>query len=163
MTDPFTQVSQAILAALQADAGWASLVRPGNVVDMTSRSFEQFKTQLQPGDLPEAILLQGEFSLKPFGPGSRIAEMQQQFQLIVTHRSLRVLPVNQLKFQTLIALAKAGPSLGLDGLVRDWQIMAGQDDAFGQTQWRRGTDRWVSVLSIHANMFVTRDRLTSLD
>ena len=138
MTDPFTQVSRAILGALQADAGWASLVKPGNVVDMTANSFERFKTQLQPADVPEAILLQGEFKLKPFGASSRIAEMEQSFQLIVTNDSLRVCPVNLLKYQTLIALAKSGSALGLDGLVRDWQITQGEDDALGQKQWRRG-------------------------
>jgi hypothetical protein len=162
MIDPFTQISRAILGALHADAGWASLVKPGNVVDMTTSSFERFKTQLQPADVPEVILLQSEFKLKPFGASSRIAEMEQSFQLIVTHASLRVFPVNLLKYQTLIALAKSGPSLGLDGLVRDWQIMQGEDDAACQKQWRRGTERWVSVLSVHVNMFVSRDRLTSL-
>ena len=162
MPDPFTQVSRAILGALQADEGWASLVKAGNVIDMTSNSFERFKTQLQPADVPEAILLQGEFKLKPFGGSSRIAEMEQGFQLIVTNDSLRVCPVNRLKYQTLIALAKSGAALGLDGLVRDWQITQGEDDALGQKQWRRGTQRWVSILMIHVSMFVTRERLTSL-
>jgi hypothetical protein len=160
--DPFTQVSRTILSALQADAGWAALVKPGNVVDMTASTFERFKTQLQPADVPEAILLQGEFKLKPFGASSRIAEMEQSFQLIVTHNSLRVWPVNLLKYQTLSALAKAGATLGLDGLVRDWQITQGEDDALGQKQWRRGTQRWVSILAIHVGMFITRERLTSL-
>jgi hypothetical protein len=161
MSDPFTQVSRAVLGALQADAGWASLVKPGNVVDMTATSFERFKTQLQPADVPEAILLQGEFKLKPFGASSRIAEMEQSFQLIVTHDSLRVCPVNRLKYQTLIALAKAGPAIGLDGLVRDWQITQGEDDAVGQKQWRRGTQRWVSVMTIRVNMFIARERLVA--
>jgi hypothetical protein len=162
MIDPFTQISRAILTALQADAGWAALVKPGNVVDMTSSSFERFRTQLQSGDTPEAILLQGTFVLKPYGPSSRMAEMDQAFNLIVTHDSLRVCPVNRLKFQTLIALSKAGPSLGFDGLVREWQITSGEDDALGQKQWRRGTQRWVSVMSIHVSMTMTRERLASL-
>lgn len=162
MMDPFTQTSQAILGALQADAGWSAMVKPGNVVDMTADSFERFKSQLQPADVPEAILLQGEFTLKPFGGSSRIAEMEQGYQLIVTHDSLRVTPVNQLKFQTLIALAKVGPTLGFDGLIRGWEITQGDDDALGQKQWRRGTQRWVSVLTIRVSMYIARDRLASL-
>jgi hypothetical protein len=162
MTDPFTQVSRAILGALQADAGWASLVKPGNVVDMTSSTFERFKTQLQPADVPEAILLQGEFRLRPFGASSRIAEMEQSYQFIATSDSLQVCPVNLLKYQTLIALAKAGATLGLDGLVRDWQITQAEDDALGHKEWRRGTLRWVSVLTIHVNMYVTRERLAAM-
>jgi hypothetical protein len=159
MLDPFTQTSRAILSALRADPGWAALVKPGNVIDMTAYSFERFKTQVSSADLPEAILLQGEFKLKPFGANSRVAEMNQSFGLIVTHDSLRVTPVNCLKYQTLIALAKAGPSLGLDGLVRAWEITDGSDDALGKSQWRRGTQRWVSVLTIRVELFVSRDRV----
>lgn len=162
MVDPFTQTSQAILAALQADAAWSAMVKPGNVIDMTADTFERFKSQLQPGDVPEAILLQGDFTLKPFGASSRIAEMEQGYQLVVTHDSLRVRPVNWLKFQTLIALARAGPTLGFDGLIRGWEITNGQDDALGQKQWRRGTQRWVSVLTIRVSMYMARDRLASL-
>lgn len=161
MLDPFTQTSRAILSALQADPGWAALVKPGNMIDMTTHSFERFKTQVQPADLPEVILLQGEFRLTPFGGSSRIAEMDQSFGLIVTHDSLRVRPVNQLKYQTLIALAKSGPTLGYDGLIRDWEITEGDDDAIGQKQWRRGTQRWVSALTIRVNMYIGRDRLIS--
>jgi hypothetical protein len=161
MIDPFTQTSRAILESLQADAGWASMVKPGNVVDMTADSFERFKQQLQPGDVPEVILLQGEFKLKPFGANSRMAEMEQSYQLIVTHDSLRVRPVNRLKFQTLIALAAAGPSLGFEGMIRQWEITQGEDDSIGQKQWRRGTQRWVSVLSIRVSMYLARERLAS--
>jgi hypothetical protein len=161
MIDPFTQTSQAILGSLLADAGWASMVKPGNVIDMTADSFERFKVQLQPGDVPEVILLQGAFTLKPFGASSRMTEMEQSYQLIVTQDSLRVRPVNHLKFQTLIALAKAGPSLGLEGLIRDWGITQGEDDAEGRKQWRRGTQRWVSVLTIRVSMYVARERLVS--
>jgi hypothetical protein len=161
MIDPFTQTSAAILGSLRADVGWASMVKPGNVIDMTAASFERFKLQLQPGDVPEVILLQGAFKLRPFGASSRVTEMEQSYQLIVTHDSLRVRPVNQLKFQTLIALAKAGPSLGLEGLIRDWEITEGEDDAIGQKQWRRGTQRWVSVLTIRVSMYLARERLVS--
>jgi hypothetical protein len=169
MLDPFTQTSRAIVSALQADPGWSALVKPGNVIDMTADSFERFKTQVQSGDLPEVILLQGDFRLKPFGGSSRIAEMEQHFQLVVTHDSLRVRPVNLLKYHTLIALAKSGPTLGLDGLVRGWEIAQCDDDAVGQSkreafrkQWRRGTQRWISIMTIQVNMFVARERLITL-
>jgi hypothetical protein len=161
MLDPFTQVCRAILGALRADAAWAALVKPGNVVDMTADSFEQFRSRLEPADVPEVILLQGQFKLQPFGSSSRIAEMEQGFQFIVTHDSLRVRPVNQLKYQTLVALAKSGPTLGLDGLIRGWEITQGEDDALGQKQWRRGTRRWVSVLEVHVSMYVTRETLVA--
>jgi hypothetical protein len=161
MLDPFTQIARAILAALQADCGWAALVKPGNVIDMTASTFERFKSQLQPGDVPEVILLQGDFNLQPFGGNSRIATLEQTYALVTTHDSLRVAPVNALKYLTLVALTKAGPSLGLQGLVRGWEITQSADDALGQKQWRRGTQRWVSVLSIRVNMYLPREMLTS--
>jgi hypothetical protein len=169
MLDPFTQTSRAILSALQSDPGWSALVKPGNVIDMTADSFERFKTQISSADLPEVLLLQGDFLLKPFGSGSRIAEVRQDFQLVVTHESLRVRPANLLKYMTLIALAKAGPTLGLDGLVREWEITHADDDAVtGQSrhemfrkQWRRGSQRWVSVMTIRVGLYFGRDRLVS--
>ena len=112
--------------------------------------------------MPEAILLQGEFKLKPFGASSRIAEMEQGFQLIVTTRFASGLSGESFEVPDAHRAGEGGAGLGLDGLVRDWQITQGEDDALGQKQWRRGTQRWVSVLTIHVNMFVSRERLTSL-
>ena len=55
----------------------------------------------------------------------------------------------------------AGPSLGLEGMIRDWEITQGEDDAVGQKQWKRGTQRWVSVLTIRVSMYLSRERLVS--
>lgn len=161
MRDPFTQIARTILRSLLADSAWAALVRPGNVIDMTSDTFEQFKSKLQPGDVPEVILLQGDFTLRPFGGNSRIATLEQSYGLITTHDSLRVAPVNALKYLTLVALTKVGPSLGLEGLVRGWEITQSTDDALGQKHWRRGTQRWVSLLSIRVSMYLPREMLTA--
>lgn len=158
-SDPFTTVSAAILSALQGDSAWAALVKRGNVIDMTADTFERWKGQLQSGDVPEVILLQGDFRLKPFGGSSRIAEMQQSYDLIATHDSLRVTPVNALKYATFTALARAGPALGLEGLVRAWEITHGHDDSSGQKPWRRGTLRWVSVLRIEVGMYLARETI----
>jgi hypothetical protein len=160
-TDPFTASARAILAALRAGAGFTSIVPAGNLIDMTADTFERFKTTIQSGDTPEVVLLQEAFRLAPFTAGSRAAEIDQTFQLIATHDSLRAVPLNALKFQTLLALAGAGPSLGLEGLVRQWSLTDARDDAFGPKQWRRGTERWVSILSIEVGMYLSRDRLAS--
>ena len=156
MPDPFTTTASAILAALRASAGFTAMVAPGNVIDMTADCFEQFKKQVQPADLPEVILLQGEFVLQPFGTNSRTSDLSQTWQMIVTHDSLRVKPLNALKYQTMVALLKAGSTLGLGGLVRGWEITDGRDDALGQNQWKRGTARWVSVLAITVEMYLMR-------
>jgi hypothetical protein len=162
MSDPFTQISRTILSLLRGDADWAAIVRPGNVVDMTADSFERFKAQLQPADVPEVVLLQGDFRLQPFGGNSRLADLEQEYQMIVTHDSLRVRPVNVLKFQTMIALARGGAALGLDGLVRQWEITQGRDEAFGPKLWTRGTQRWTSILTIGVQLYFSREKLVTM-
>jgi hypothetical protein len=157
-TDPFTAAAQAILCALRASSGFTSIVAAGNLIDMTAQTFEQFKSTLPSADTPEVVLLQDAFELKPFTAGSRAAEIDQTFQLVATHDSLRTGVVNALKYQTLLALARAGPSLGLEGLVRQWSLTGGHDDAFGPKQWRRGTQRWVSILAIEVSMYLPRNR-----
>jgi hypothetical protein len=160
-TDPFTASAEAILAALRGSGGFTSIVPAGNLIDMTADTFERFKTTIQSADTPEVVLLQEAFRLEPFTAGSRAAEIDQTFQLITTYDSLLAGPMNALKFQTLLALARAGPSLGLEGLVRQWSITDARDDAFGPKQWRRGTERWVSILAIEVRMYLSRDRLAS--
>jgi hypothetical protein len=69
--------------------------------------------------------------------------------------------VNALKFAAMSALLRAGPDLGLSGLVRTWEITQGKDDPFGQPVWRRSTQRWVSVMSIVVYMQLDRSGLIS--
>jgi hypothetical protein len=160
-TDPFTMAAGAILSALRASPGFTSIVPAGNLIDMTADTFERFKTTLPSGDTPEVVLLQEAFRLLPFTAGSRSAQIEQTFQLIATQDSLRTGPLNALKYQTLLALAGRGASLGLDGLVRQWSLSDGRDDAFGPKQWRRGTERWVSIVAIEVTMYLSRDLFVS--
>jgi hypothetical protein len=160
-TDPFTAAAGAILSALRASPGFTSIVPAGNLIDMTSDLFERFKTTLPSGDTPEVVLLQDAFRMLPFTAGSRCAQIEQTFQLITTQDSLRTGPLNALKYQTLLALGAQGASLGLDGLVRQWSLADGHDDAFGPKQWRRGTERWVSIVAIEVTMYLPRDVFTA--
>jgi hypothetical protein len=160
-TDPFTSASTAILNALKSSSAFTTIVRAGNLIDLTSDSFEQFKGQLQFGDTPEVALLPQTFELQPFGSNSQVASLSQAYQLVATHDSLQVKPVNALKFAAMVALLQAGPDLGLSGLVRSWEITKGADDAFGHPQWRRSSQRWVSVMSIVVYMELDRSSLIS--
>jgi hypothetical protein len=154
--DPFTQASSAIVAALQSCSAFTDLVRPGNLIDVTSEAFENFKSQLQFGDTPEVVLLPEAFTLQPFGSNSRVATLSQTYQIVATHDSLRAQPVNALKYAAMTALLQAGPDLGLGGLVSSWQITQGKDDPFGHPAWRRTTQRWISVMSIIVDMQLDR-------
>ncbi len=149
--DPFTRCARAISAALLGAPGFAALVR-GRVVDMTSPQFERFSTDVQPGDLPEVAVVQGAFAMVPFGSNSRVADISQHFDLRMTFDSLWSVPMNAVKYQAFIALLRSGPTLGLDGLVRGWQIVGGRDSPDGQTNWTRGAVRWISILGIQVEM-----------
>jgi hypothetical protein len=161
MPDPFTSASAAIISAFQSSASFGAIVQPGNLIDMTVANFEKFKGQIQSGDTPEVVLMPEAFTLQPFGANSLVASLSQAYQLIATHDSLRLTSVNALKFAAMSALLAAGPDLGLGGLVRSWEIKQGKDDPFGQTQWRRATQRWVSIMSIWVYMDLNRSTLLS--
>jgi hypothetical protein len=150
------------MGALRLSKPLGTLVRAGNIVDVSAANFEQFKSQIQTSDTPEIVLLPEAFSLQPFGTNSQVASLSQTFQLVLTQDSLRSGILNAVKFAAMLALLQAGPDLGLGGLIRSWEIRQGKDDPFGQTQWRRGTQRFVSVMSILVNMELDRSQLLSM-
>jgi len=159
-TDPITQASQALLTALKSSAAVAALIAAGNIVDMTSAQFVNFRSQCQNSDYPLLVLLQKDFELKPFGVNSTVASINQSFALLVLHDPTRPPMANTIKFAVLAALLNAGSSLGLDGLVRDFLITSAADDiepASGQKQ--RPAGRWSSVLTIKVSMDVSRQSL----
>jgi hypothetical protein len=156
--DPITQVYQVIRAGLLA--GCPS-VKAGNFPDATDPKFERVKTEVQSGDLPEYVLLNGAYRLMPFGSSSRRADLVQTFQLLTTVDSLRVAPLNALKFQVLVAMLKLDDTLGLP-FVQNWTIDGGADDPFGQQEWKRGTQRWVSACTITVNMYFERRLLLAM-
>jgi hypothetical protein len=162
MTDPFTSASSAILAALSASSAFSAIAKPGNLIDLSADSFERFKGQLQFGDTPEVVLLPDAFELQPFGVNSKVASLSQTFQLIATHESLRTNTLNALKFAAMTALLKAGPQLGLGGLVRSWEMRQGRDDSLGNSPWRRASQRWVSLISISVYMDLDRSLLLAM-
>jgi hypothetical protein len=159
MTDPFTAAASAILSALSASSSFSAIVAPGNLIDLSSDSFERFKSQLQFGDTPEVVLLPDGFELQPFGANSKVASLSQTFELIATHDSLRTATLNALKFAVMTALLKSGTELGLGSLVRSWEIHKGRDDFEGHSSWRRGAQRWVSLMSITVHMELDRSQL----
>jgi len=159
-TDPITQASQAILTALKSSAAIAALIAAGNIVDMTSAQFANFRSQYQNSDYPLLVLLQKDFELKPFGVNSTVASISQSFALLVMHDTTRPPTANAIKFAVLAALLNAGSSLGLDGLVRDFVLTGGADDiepTLGQKQKPAG--RWSSVLTIKVWLDVSRQSL----
>jgi hypothetical protein len=161
MTDPFTQTYQAIRAALLAWVPLAAIVKPGNIPDLSAGTFERFKPEVQPGDLPELLLMQGKFQLVPHGRNSMAISANQTFPIVLTFDSLKLPPVNQLKFEVLRAVGSAAPDLGLP-FIGYFDITECVDDAFGRPEWTRKTERWVSLLQVNTVMNFPRNQLLSL-
>lgn len=161
MTDPFTQTYQAIRAALLAWAPLTQIVKPGNMPDLSATNFERFKPEVQPGDLPELLLMQGVFQCLPHGRNSMTVSASQTFPVVLTFDSLKLVPVNLLKFEVLRSMADAAPDLGLP-FIGNFDVTQCGDDAFGKPEWTRKTERWVSLLQINVVMNFDRRQLLAL-
>jgi hypothetical protein len=156
--DPITATYRRVRSLLLSHDGFTDIVRPGNFPDMSAASFVQVKPQIQPGDLPEVLLFQSAFRMLPFGRNSMSAEVVQTFDLVTTIDKLQVTPLNAVKWQSFVALSNGGGDLGLT-FVRDWQLQDGADDAFGQSQWKRETLRYVSMLRIVVTLSISRQSI----
>lgn len=159
--DPFTAAHAAIWYALEQHHGFCSLVKKRNRIIMVAESFYRFKDEVLASDLPEACLVQGRFNLMPFGSNSRSSEFSQSYSLIIVADDLKVVPVNQIKYQTAIALLKAGDTLGLP-CIRSWNITDASDDALGQREWTRKSERWLSTLTIGVSLYKQRSDLMAI-
>ncbi len=165
-TDPITQVYSAIWTALNNWHGFTDLVRVQ--VDLTQpqyASIEALIPTVRDADLPEVTLLEGRYSLAPFGKTSQSADIRQEFRLVCAVNSLQVIPINTVKYNVLIALLKSGAALALDGLVYDYTITDGNDSTTGAalaTDISRGVDRYSSLMCINVGMYLDRASLLSL-
>jgi hypothetical protein len=165
-TDPITQVYSAIWSALNNWHGFTDIVRVQ--VDLTQAQYASIEALLpavRDADLPEVTLLEGRYSLAPFGRTAQSADIRQEFRLVCAVNSLQVIPINAIKYHVLVALLKAGDALGLEGLVYDYAIADGNDTtatAVLGTEISRGVDRYSSLMSINVGMYLDRAALLSL-
>jgi len=156
MWDPITAAHQAIFAALQNYPALAAVVLPGNFVDTTNPLFQQFKPGIAAADTPQVKILQGEFTLPPFGGNSTTVQFTQAYRVFFCTDVLQVTPLNQLKYLALIALVKAGPNLGLS-CVKSFDVNPGRDDAkFEESQ------RWAAAFTINVHLYLSRQQLAAM-
>jgi hypothetical protein len=165
--DPFTAAHQAIFAALQNYAPLAAVVLPGNFVDTTDPLFQQFKPGITAGDTPQVQILQDEFVLPPFGGSSTTVQFTQSYRVFFCTDVLQVVPLNQLKYLSLIALVKAGPTLGLT-YVKSYEVKTGRDDCgLGKTpsssiqSQLQNSQRWAAAFVINVEMYLSRQQLAA--
>ena len=164
--DPITQVYTAIWAALNAWHGFTDLVRVH--IDLTRpqyASIEALLPTVRDADLPEITLLEGRYTLGPFGKTSRTAHVQQEYRLVCATNTLQVIGINALKYNALVALLKTGDTLGLDSLVDDYFIRDGTDVTANQStrpNVARGVDRFSTLMSIDVSIHLDRSALLAL-
>jgi hypothetical protein len=156
--DPFTAAHQAIFAALENYAPLAALVLPGNIVDTTNPLFQQFKPGTAAADTPQLKILQGDFTLPPFGGNSTTVQFTQTYRVMICTDVLRVVPLNQVKYLALIALVQAGPNLGLS-CVSGYQVQAGRDDI--QSPDTDKSQRWAAAFTITVQLYLSRRQLAA--
>jgi len=162
-TDPFTVVARAIVAALRARPAFMALVQTGNIVDMTDPAFQQFKENLSAADLPEVIVRQGAFAMKPLGRNSMAGWLGQTYELICVTDFVNSVGLNQINWQAFLALFQSGVDLGATGLVSFWQVLGGADSLVGPSgQDAQGSKRLVSALKIEVEMQVAKTTLQTL-
>jgi hypothetical protein len=87
-------------------------------------------------------------------------QLTQSYRVLFCTDVLRVVPLNQLKYQALIALVQAGPNLGLS-CVSAYHLQGGRDD----TQSRR--HRKIPALGRRrspspSNLYLSRRQLAAL-
>jgi len=158
--DPFTLAYRAIWSALLAHSGFTALVKPGNQVDVSADAFQRLKDDVQSADTPQVLVLQSAFSIDPFGDNSLAVSFTQGYEILATFDTLQLVSLNALKWETLRALVKAGPSLG-QSFVRGWDISHALDDPFGRLPYGRKLKNWVSVLTVHVRMDMAKSQVTA--
>jgi hypothetical protein len=156
--DPFTAAHQAIFAAFENYAPLAALVLPGNVIDTTDPLFQQFKPAATAADTPQLKILQGDFTLPPFGGNSTTVQLTQTYRVMFCTDVLRVVPLNQLKYLALIALVQAGPNLGLS-CVSAYHLQGGRDDT--QSPDTEKSQRWAAAFTITVQLYLSRRQLAA--
>lgn len=171
ITDPITQGYTDIINALKACtafAGSGGIVKLGNLKDFSDGTLRQLLAEVQAGNLPEVVLLQGAFSLSPYGSNSKTADLSQTYSLVTTTDTMQVATINQVKFATLAALYKSNLENGtFNGkpYIRGWSIGGGSDGSSGvklptiDTSASRGTWRLCDILNITVQMFVAKSDL----
>jgi hypothetical protein len=150
--DPFTQTYAAIWTALAARAGWVALFpagRRGDKDDVRGKLAEVIKSKNLNGLVS---LDQAQWAGQPFGANSLVVSAQQTYVMSVASGSPAIDKVNDIKWQTLLALRAAGPNLNLPQIIDSWIIQQAQDRPQPQPQQGGQSSGYASVLWITVAM-----------
>lgn len=154
--DPFTQIHQALWTSVTNFAPWAALVRPGaRINDVPSGTISAKAVAISPGDVPELRIIQSTFRIDESGRNVATERWQQTYMFQLSTASMNVIPVNQLKFLTIVALKRAPENFGLPW-VYEWLFGGNTDKEFDAKAKLRN---WVSYLPLTVWMNINRQDL----
>ncbi len=165
--DPFTQCYRNLRAVIRADRvlGNTSLrvgIRPANMPDLSDDKFE-FLTLKEPGgkgspnDVPEVLLLSGQFDISLSGTNSKAAEFTQTYPLICSFENHNLQRPSLFKFRLMCAFSRPGVhQLGLPGIVKGVELVHGQDDVLGQQAVKQMQDRWCVFGGVRVHGYVSK-------
>lgn len=162
MADPFTETYSAIRAAFIAWAplaGDGGLVKPGNLPDYSAK--DPYKSNITPADLPELVLTQSAFRIRPYGRNSLTTTIEQSYPVVMSAHTLKLPPINAVKYELCRALLAAPDKFGLSYIL-DWNISTGSDEVAGNPEAMRGGNMRVSVAQINVEMALPRKTILSL-
>ena len=151
--DPFTQVHQAIWNALTAYQPWAQFVPPGariNAVPLGPLSAKAKATM--PGDVPEVRILQAGWSWNE--GNAKTINIHQHFAVEMNTTAQNVIPLNTLKFLSLIALVQEKAKQVNFGLsfVIDWSAQGVAREVPMESD--SGLKMWRSAVFVTVNMLL---------
>jgi hypothetical protein len=154
--DPMSKVHAALWSALTGYTKWANLIRAGNRVrfDEGLNWPANRDRQIQPGDTAEVRLEQGAFTFDLYNWDASTTKIVQSYPLVITAEDHDVIPLNRVKWLTLAAIKNAGYRLGLAGFVARVTIRDGKDSASPGKPADRGSNRWVTLLTIDVDMII---------
>lgn len=102
--DPITTIHRGIWQILTNDPTWKDLVSPGNRIDTTAPTFEEFKGEVQAGQLPEVVIVQGPFSVSEFNQGGGLLQLQLTYPMLTTALRVNPVKINQIVWRTIALL-----------------------------------------------------------
>ena len=156
LTDPFTQIYNAIWTVLENHDGITKRVRLKNRIKLSGKDPDPQKTNILGADLPELLLT-------PSGGGtfrwtSSGLQMMTNFQLRLAAGDLRVhKQLFPIKWEIIRALKQTRTNLDFS-FVKDVDI-ADISETTGDEDADRGTPSWTGLFEITVSIYLTNTEL----
>jgi len=156
ITDPFTQIYNAIWTILENHDGITKRVRLKNRIKLSGRDPDPYKSTVLDGDLPELLL-------EPSGGGGFLwtssgLQITTTFQLRLAAGDLRIQKqLFPIKWEIIRALKQTRTNLGLS-FVKNADIID-ITETTGNADVDRGTPSWTGLFEIAVQIYFTDTEL----